>query len=213
MSFFQQELKPGISEQEMVGKVCAHVYEMGAEGLLQINVCSGENMNPWRRWPTQRQVKNGEFVGIDLHGRGMHGLRGDMSRTFYAGNNPTPEERDHYRRSYDYIQETKDIFLAGRTFTEVLEAAPKVPEKFQKPLYNYNVGHGVGLGSSGYPHITKKKVKIEDTLKPNQVLAVECYFGEEGSPMAVKLEELILVTEGKPEVLGTGIPYDERLLS
>lgn len=210
---FREAIRPGITENELAGVVLASWYEAGGEDIAQVNICAGENMNPWRRWPTQREVKSGEFVGIDLHGRGMHGLRGDMSRTYYAGDNPRPEERDLYRMAYDYIQETKDIFLAGRSFSEVLAAAPKVPEKYRTPLYNYNVGHGVGIGSSGYPHISKKKTKFEDTLKPNQVLAVECYFGAEGNPLAVKLEELILVTEGKPEVLGLNIPYDERFLS
>ncbi|MBM2812837.1 MAG: hypothetical protein HW416_3596, partial [Chloroflexi bacterium] len=31
-------------------------------------------------------------------------------------------------------------------------------------------------------------------------------------PVAVKLEEQILVTDGAAEVLGTAIPFDERLL-
>jgi len=75
------------------------------------------------------------------------------------------------------------------------------------------IGHGAGLGSSGYPHIEKRKTPPDDTLKPNQVIAVECYLAEEGSPQAVKLEEMVLVRDGKPEPLAPDMPHDERFLS
>jgi Xaa-Pro aminopeptidase len=210
---FRDALRPGVSENELAGIVVSAWYEAGGEDIAQLNVCAGENMNPWRRWPTQRPVKEGEFVGVDLHGRGLNGLRGDGSRTFFAGDRPTVEQRDLYRRAYDYLQETIDIFRAGRSFAAVIEAAPKVEDKYQARLYNLNIGHGAGLGSSGYPHIEKRKKPPDDVLKPNQVIAVECYFAEEGSSLAVKLEEMVLVTDGKPEPLAPDMPYDNRFLA
>ena len=210
---FRDAVRPGITENELAGIVVSAWYEAGGEDIAQLNVCAGENMNPWRRWPTQRQIKEGEFVGVDLHGRGINGLRGDGSRTFFAGDRPTVEQRDLYRRAYDHLLATMDIFRAGRSFAEVVAAAPKVDEKYRKRLYALNIGHGAGLGSSGYPHIDHLKTPSEDTLKPNQVIAAECYFAEVGSPQAVKLEEMVLVREGKPEILAPDVPYDERMLS
>ncbi len=90
---------------------------------------------------------------------------------------------------------------------------PTVPEKYRAQLDNYNVGHGMGLSSSGYPHITKKRAKPDAYLEPNQIIAIEYYMGEVGSTQAVKLEEIIVIYEGKPELLRPGIPYDERLLN
>ncbi|HEX9880017.1 MAG TPA: aminopeptidase P family N-terminal domain-containing protein, partial [Candidatus Binatia bacterium] len=46
MRAFRDEMAPGMSEEEMISLISARVVELGAEGLLQINVCSGENMNP-----------------------------------------------------------------------------------------------------------------------------------------------------------------------
>jgi Xaa-Pro dipeptidase len=213
MSAFRESLRPGISENELSARVVTAWYEAGGEDIAQLNVCAGENMNPWRRWPTQRLVKDGEFVGIDLHGRGINGLRGDGSRTFYVGDKPGAAERDLYKRAYDCLVATIEVFQCGRSFAEVLEKAPVVPEKYRAQLYNYNIGHGMGLGSSGYPHITKKKAQADAYLEPNQVLAVECYMGEEGSPQAVKLEEIIVVGKDKPALLRPGIPYDERFIN
>ena len=210
---FRDAVRPGVTENELAGLVVSAWYEAGGEDIAQLNVCFGENMNPWRRWPTQRQAKEGEFVGVDLHGRGLNGLRGDGSRTFFVGDHPTQEQRDLYRMAYDYLVDAIDIFRAGRSFAEIIEAAPKVPEKFEPRLYALNIGHGAGLGSSGYPHIEKHKKPPEDTLKLNQVIAVECYFAEQGNPQAVKLEEMILVRDGKPELLAPDVPYDERFVS
>ena len=58
-------MKPGMTEGDMIGLVTSEIFRLGAEGLLQINVCSGENMNPWRRWPTQRQFQDGDLIGMD----------------------------------------------------------------------------------------------------------------------------------------------------
>ena len=68
------------------------------------------------------------------------------------------------------------------------------------------------MGSSGYPKIRAHERDSESVLAPNQILAVECHFGEAGSPLAVKLEEMIVVREGEPEWLTKDVPFDERLL-
>ncbi len=213
MNAFRKAIRPGISENELAAKVVTAWYEAGGEDIAQLNVCSGENMNPWRRWPTERRLKEGEFVGIDLHGRGFNGLRGDGSRTFFVGDRPSSEQRDLYKLAYDYLLGAVDVFQCGRSFAEVLEKAPQVPEKYRAQLYNYNIGHGMGLGSSGYPHITKKKAQADAFLEPNQLIAVECYMGEVGATQAVKLEEIIVIGQRGPELLRPGIPYDERFLN
>jgi hypothetical protein len=87
---------------------------------------------------------------------------------------------------------------------------PQVPARFRKRLWDLNYAHACGLGSSGYPHMNPRESPPDDTLRDNQVLSVEVYFGEEGNTQAVKLEQMILVRGGTPEVIGS-IPMDERL--
>jgi Xaa-Pro aminopeptidase len=209
---FRDAIRPAISENELAAVVTSAWYEAGGEDIAQLNICAGENMNPWRRWPTQRALKAGELVGVDLHGRGISGLRGDGSRTFLVGDSPTAEQRKLYRQAYDYLWELTGMFRAGRAFSELIENAPRVPREFEKQLYNYNLGHGVGMFSSGYPHLDKHKGMPDGILEAGQVLAIECYFGEEGKPIAVKLEEQIVVRDGEPEILGPTVPFDQRLL-
>lgn len=209
---FRDAIRPGISEIELSAVVTNAWQEAGGEDIAQLNVCSGPRMNPWRRWPTERKLQEGEFVGIDLHGRGICGLRGDASRTFFVGDQPTQEQRDLYRRAYDYMMETADQVRAGLSLREYRERVPQVPEQFRVQLENYNIIHGVGLQYSGYPQVERRKDPPDDILRPNQVLSVESFFAEEGSPLAVKLEENIVVQDGPPLFLGPNIPFDERFI-
>jgi Xaa-Pro aminopeptidase len=209
---FRDALRPGISENELAGVVVSAWYEAGGEEIAQLNVCAGENMNPWRRWPTQRVVRDNEFVGVDLHGFGFQGLRGDASRTFFVGDSPTPEQRALYKRAYEYLEETIDVFQAGRSYADTMRMAPVVPEKYREQLQNLHLAHAIGMSHSGYPEVNMRKPPLDDSLVENQVLSVECYFGEIGSPLAVKLEEDIVVRDGPPEVLGANMPFDERFI-
>ena len=213
MRAFQEACVPGTTENALAGSVVTAWYEAGGEEVSQLNVCSGENMNPWRRWPTERVLQSGDFVGIDLHARGVNGLRGDVSRTYFVGDRPTPEQRALYREAYQYVQETIPIFKVGRTFAEIAEATPPVPAAYQQQQFSYHIAHGVGMGSSGYPHIEPQNHDSKSVLAPNQILAIECHFGEPGSALAVKLEDMIVVREGEPELLTRDVPLDDRLLA
>ena len=213
---FRDAVRPGITEKELARVVIGAWYDADGEDILQLNICAGENMNPWLRWPSDRKLKEGEFVAVDLHGTGTNGLRGDASRTYLVGSGqPTTEQRDLYRRAYDYLLGASDAFQAGRSFQEVIAAVPPVEDKYQVMLGTLGIGHGVGMGTPGYPHIGKGRrlTPSDHVIEANQVVAIECLFGEVGNPMAVKLEEMILPRSGSPEVLGgSGIPFDARFV-
>jgi Xaa-Pro aminopeptidase len=212
MTAFRDALRPGITENQLAAVITSAWYEADGEDIAQLNVCVAENMNPWKRWPTQRAANDGDFAGVDLHGRGFNGLRGDASRTFFVGEHPTAAHRDLYRRAYDYLRSSIAVWRAGRTIEDAMRDVPRVPPSIQPQLFNYNYAHGVGLGSSDYPHVNPMRPAIDDVLKVNQVLAIECYFAEENHPLCVKLEEQIIVRDGEPELLGPAMPFDERLI-
>jgi Xaa-Pro aminopeptidase len=199
---FADAVRPGISEIELSALTEAAWREVEGEEVCQINVCTGSNMNPWRRWPTSRKLVEGEFVGLDFHGRGFAGLRGDGSETYWVGGTPTNEQRDLYKRARDYVVETAAEFRAGRNHADVLRTVPRIPDRYTTQMYNLFVGHAVGLTPSGNPALDMKEPRDDDSLQENQVLSIECFFGEVGSPLAVKLEQMIRVTAAEPEVIG-----------
>jgi Xaa-Pro aminopeptidase len=210
---FRAAIRPGVSEKELYGVIGSAWYESGGEEIGQLNVCSGENMNPWSRWPTERKLEAGELVGADLHGIGASGLWGDVSRTFLVGDRAAAAvESDLYRRAYDYLEGATELFRGGVSFAEIKERVPEVPDKFRVQLYRYNIAHSIGLTPNGYPQVDKERGSSDDRLARNQVLAIESYFGEEGSPLAVKLEHQIVVRDGPPEILDADVPFEDRLL-
>jgi Xaa-Pro aminopeptidase len=210
---FREAVRPGVTENELAGVVIGGWFEAGGKEVAQLNVCAGENMNPWLRWPTDRPLRGDEFVGLDLHGYGPAGLRGDASRTFFVGDAPAPGQAELYRQAYAYLRDTIELFRAGTSCGDVLANLPAVPSQYATQLFNYHVAHAIGVVPSGYPELDLRKPPIDDELQPNQVFAIECYFGEEGGDVAVKLEQMIVVTDGSPEIIGPDIPFDERLVA
>jgi Xaa-Pro aminopeptidase len=211
-TLFRDNIKPGVTEKQLEALVIDAWTKLGNEDILQINVCAGENMNPWRRWATDRPLKEGEFVGMDFHGRVDHGLLGDGSRTYLVGHNPTQAQRDLYRQAWEYVQAVGDCVQAGRSYADVIELLPPVPPKFEAQQDNYHVVHAIGIVPQGYPKVDRLGTPNDDTFKENQILSIECFFGEEGSDVAVKLEEIIRVRQGPPEFITGRVPYEESVI-
>lgn len=211
MRFFRDSLAPGITEQEMVSLTYSKVVSLGAEGLLQINVCSAENANPWRRWPTERRFQDGDLVGIDLHVYGPGGYIFDSARTYLCGDRDSEEQRNLYRRAYEYNNSVIQLLRPGLSIGDFKASLPSVPEDFQELLYSFHVAHSNGLTPGEYPSIMKAHKPVDDEFKVNQVLSVDCYFGRVGDGVAVKLEEQVLLT-ADGAVKMADMPYDDRLL-
>ncbi len=211
MRTFRDEMAPGMSEEEMISLIFSRVILLGAEDLLQINVCSGENMNPWRRWPTERKFQDGDLVGLDLHVYGPCGYIFDSSRTFLCGTKASDKQRDRYRRAHEYLHGVISLFKPGTPIAQVKANLPPVPEEFHKYLYSFHIAHSNGLTPGEYPSIMKYQKDVEDTIKKDQVLSVDCVFGAEGDDVAVKLEEQILITDQGP-VKMADMPFEDKLL-
>jgi len=210
MERFQEAIKPGLKETELAALVHHAAIRNGVEEIFQLNVCAGENMNPWRRWPTDRKVKPEELVGVDLHVVGPGACWADVSRTYYCGENPTQAQKDLYRLTCDYLQNVVSLLKPGERIDEIVKRMPSVPEKYQEQLKNYSIAHADAMKPHEYPRIEWKKTS-SDPLEPNMVFSVETYFGEVGAKDAVKIEELVAITEKGAEVLSTA-PYEQRLL-
>ena len=210
MERFQEAIKPGLKEIELAAVVHHAAIRNGVEEIFQLNVCAGENMNPWRRWPTDRKVKAEELVGVDLHVVGPGACWADVSRTYYCGENPTQAQKDLYRLTLDYLQKVIALLKPGEHIDEVVKRMPPVPEKYQEQLKNYSIAHADAMKPHEYPRIEWKKTST-DSLEVGMVFSVETYFREVGAKDAVKIEELVAITEKGAEVLSTA-PYEQRLL-
>ena len=72
-------LKPGVREREIEAKVHEFMLERGCEIIYDIIVASGGNTSPYRRWATDKLIRQGDLVIVDINAVGpvrlLHRLR------------------------------------------------------------------------------------------------------------------------------------------
>ena len=59
-------LKPGIREADITAKVNELLYEEGFDFVYDIICASGGNTSPYRRWHTDRMMRDGDLVIFDI---------------------------------------------------------------------------------------------------------------------------------------------------
>jgi Xaa-Pro aminopeptidase len=210
---FEDALRPGISERELIAVYASEVLSRGAEYLATNTVCSGPNTNPWRAEATDRVIGDGDLVYIDTDTVGIEGYFFCVSRSFVCGNaEPTAEQRDVYRAAHDWVGGMTELIRPGVTCADLASAAPKIPERFVPQRYEVMV-HGVGLEeeSPSVCHPQDEQSNPDREIKENMALVVEIYAGEVGSSIGVKLgDEVLVTTEGSASL--APYPYFGPLL-
>ncbi|MCK5418010.1 MAG: aminopeptidase P family protein, partial [Desulfobacterales bacterium] len=73
-------LKPGVREREIEAKVHEFMLERGAEIIYDIIVASGGNTSPYRRWATDKMIRQGDLVIVDINAVGPSGYFVDFVR-------------------------------------------------------------------------------------------------------------------------------------
>ncbi|MFQ5914769.1 MAG: M24 family metallopeptidase, partial [Nitrospinota bacterium] len=90
-------LKPGIKEADITAKVNEFLYAEGFDFVYDIIVASGGNTSPYRRWHTDRMVRNGDLMIVDINAIGPGGYFVDYVRCFKVGGKWTAKEKDLYK--------------------------------------------------------------------------------------------------------------------
>lgn len=200
----EQSIRPGISENELLGVFYKSMLSLGGEHCSTRLLCSGEKTNPWFYEAGTRRVRPNDLVAIDTDMVGPEGYLCDISRTFICGNRPNSYQREAYNVAADFIEGTFDLCRPGMSLREICLNAPSYSDDYKKLCYSCMI-HGIGMDDEPpflpFPHAlakTGESVIPDEELKPNTVLSIEFYAGKEGYPDGVKLEDQVLVTEKGP---------------
>jgi Xaa-Pro aminopeptidase len=94
-------LKPGVREREIEAKVHDFMLSQGCEIIYDIIVASGGNTSPYRRWATDKMIRQGDLVIVDINAVGPSGYFVDFVRCFKCASKMTQQEIDLYREVYD----------------------------------------------------------------------------------------------------------------
>jgi Xaa-Pro dipeptidase len=211
-----EAVRPGVRECEVAGEAMRTLFRLGGEyaHLASPFVASGERMSPPTRFATDKLIRNGDLVFIDI-GACWNGYFGDVGRAVICGK-PSEIQRRVYRTVYECLMVAHQGLRPGRTNTDVATEIQQVAARagLKDNFIHLFIGHGIGISPNEPPYIGEpQRGTREVVLEPGMVFAVEPLIWVPGTRGGggVRLEDTILVTEDAPEVLNR-CAFDDRLL-
>lgn len=184
----------GVTEAALADAIYRKTVELGASGVsFDTIVAFGESGAEPHHVPTDKRLQEGMFVTIDM-GAVVEGLCSDFTRTFAFGD--IDEEQ---RRVYDTVYEAQKLALsavADGTACRAADAAARdhIARCGYGEFYIHGTGHGVGTEIHEPPTLNARS---EETLAAGQVVTVEPGIYLPGR-MGVRIEDMVLVGEGRP---------------
>jgi Xaa-Pro aminopeptidase len=191
------KLAVGRKEKEIAWAIESAIREGGGEAVsFPPIVASGPNASLPHAVPTERAIKSGEPVILDLGSKLRH-YCSDMTRTWIAGEADT-RLRDIYSIVREAQLAAQDAIKAGKETTEIDAVARDfIARAGYGECFGHGLGHGVGLAVHEKPGLRKLKATV---LEKDMIVTVEpgIYLSGYGG---VRLENMVRVTSTGCEVL------------
>ena len=185
------ELRPDVTEKEIAARLQYLMLHFGAEKMsFDPIVASGPNGSMPHAVPTDRKIREGEFVTMDF-GCVYGGYCSDMTRTVCVGQ-PTEE----MRQVYDVVLSAQLAGIAaaraGAAGAKIDGAARHVIEQAgYGEFFGHSFGHGVGVEIHESPNASPANDK---PMAAGSVISAEpgIYLPER---FGVRIEDVIVLTE------------------
>jgi Xaa-Pro dipeptidase len=207
----------GVRECEVAGEAMRTLFRLGGEyaHVMTPFVASGEHMAPPHRICSDKLIRTGDLVFIDI-GAAWNGYFGDMARTVLCGNKASDDQKKVYTAVYDALKAGIAEMRPGRTNKDSYDAFKRGADKYGLGgrFLSLFIGHGVGIGANEPPYVGETLPGAPTyEFQPGMVFAIEPLIWVEGirGGGGVRLEEMVLVTEDGPHVMSRA-PFEEKLL-
>ena len=205
-------LKPGVREREIEAKVHEFMLERGCEIIYDIIVASGGNTSPYRRWATDKMIRQGDLVIVDINAVGPSGYFVDFVRCFKCAAKMTQQEIDLYREVYDSMYAGIEKMRPGNTTADVAAAFPKYDDDKYGTVTLQQFAHSIGITLYEGMWISRAySLDYPAEIKENMYFAVETFAGHPLLPMTCRLEENVLVSADGP-VIFTQVEHMEEAM-
>jgi len=206
-------LRPGVTENQVTAHIMKYLYDFaGMEDVEDVIVSSGPNTWPnWRNF-SDRIIKPGEIVFMDLAALTWNGYKSCYYRTYCVGKKPTQEMKDYYAKALEWLYDSIDTVKPGVTTRDIALKWPSAKEVWgyeEEDQAAANLwGHGLGLAQYDQPVISRIwSLDHPVEIKPGMVFALET---QHGKPLefGVRIEEMLIVQEDGVEII-SNFPVEE----
>jgi Xaa-Pro aminopeptidase len=205
-----------VRECDVAGEAMRTLFRLGGEyaHVMTPFVASGEHMSPPHRISSDKLIRNGDLVFIDI-GANWNGYFGDVARTTICGK-PSRQQQEIFTAVHEALRAGIAKMRPGCTNQDAAQAIIQTAEKYNlgKRFLSLFIGHGVGIGANEPPYIgeTLPGAPVYE-FQPGMVFAVEPLIWVEGvrGGGGVRLEEMVLITDGDAHVMSRA-PFEEKLL-
>lgn len=190
-------IRPGITEKEVAWEIEKLLHQEGSQGVaFEIIVASGPNSALPHARPTEKRIRSGEPVLIDMGAR-VRGYCSDLSRTVFLD-----EAGKTLGQVYDIVFKAQAAAIegvqSGMGCSEADKLARSVIEQARYGKdFGHGLGHGVGLAAHELPALSPAS---SDWLADGMVFTIEpgIYLPGQGG---VRIEDIVVLTNGKAGVL------------
>lgn len=189
----------GMREPELAALVEAAQQAAGLQGTWAL-VLFGANAAYPHGTQGERRLARGELILVDAGGA-LHGYQSDVTRTWPFG--PVGREQ---ARAWAAVQRAQSAALAKirrGTACEAVDAAARAEiaaagygEDYAR--FTHRLGHGIGLQTHEDPYLVRGNAL---RLEVGMTMSVEPGVYVPGA-LGVRLEDIVAVTPGEPEVFG-----------
>ncbi|MGI9538388.1 MAG: M24 family metallopeptidase [Desulfocapsaceae bacterium] len=194
-------LKPGVTERQIEAKVHEFMLSAGCEIIYDIIVASGGNTSPYRRWATDKLIRQGDLVIIDINAVGPSGYFIDFVRCIKCDGKLTQEQIGLYREVYDSMYAGLEQLRPGNTTADVAKCFPEYDDDKYGTVTLQQFAHSIGLTLYEGMWISRAySLDYPAELKENMYFAIETFAGHPGLEQTCRLEENVLVTADGPVV-------------
>lgn len=205
---FSNFLKPGLTENEVAAFGFEYLYSIpGVENVEDVIVSSGPNAWPnWRNF-SDRMIRPGELVIIDLAALTWNGYKSCVYRTYCVGGEPTDEHKQTYDLAHKWLWDSIEATKPGVTTADIASKWPSAQEAWgyeEEDQAAANLwGHGLGLAQYDMPVISRIwSLDHPQQIEPGMVFALETQHGKMHD-FGVRLEEMLIVNDKGTELVST----------